>query len=136
MPLIKAVGQSGAAVRRFSLQGPFPVDRQKELSAYVMDVMGIDKISACFGNRYPFTTREFSKNDVRITTKYIEEDLTSNSVQCSRRRTPYMNWSVDDALIPPRLSGTRSHYGYSRIPVETLGEQYRQEFFVLPAYLS
>ena len=43
-----------------------------------MDLMGIDKERCILREtEHPFTT-EFSKNDVRITTKYKEDDLTSN----------------------------------------------------------
>lgn len=118
VPLIKAVGKAEQPSVDF-LQGPFPVDRQKELSAYVMDVMGIDKDRCVLREtEHPFTT-EFSKNDVRITTKYIEEDLTSNlySVVHEGGHAMY-ELSVDDTLLHSPLghgATTAIHESQSRL---------------------
>lgn len=78
VPLIEAVKKSENKPDTSFLEGRFDIEKQKELSAYVMDLMGIDKERCILREtEHPFTT-EFSKNDVRITTKYLEEDLTSN----------------------------------------------------------
>ena len=78
VPLIAAVQKSSDKPDTSFLSGTFPIEKQKELSAYVMDLMGIDKERCILREtEHPFTT-EFSKNDVRITTKYKEDDLTSN----------------------------------------------------------
>lgn len=98
VPLIHAVGEAKQPDASF-LAGPFDIGAQKELSEYVMDVMGIDK-NRCIlrETEHPFTI-EFSKNDVRITTKYLEEDLTSNlySVVHESGHAMY-ELSIDDAL--------------------------------------
>ena len=60
------------------MEGPFDVQRQKALSQAVMDIMGLDRSRCVLGeSAHPFTT-EFSKFDVRITTRYAEDDMASN----------------------------------------------------------
>ncbi|MDP1724235.1 MAG: carboxypeptidase M32 [Alphaproteobacteria bacterium] len=59
-----------------ALQGPFPIERQKELGLKIMDFLGFDKN---FG-RLDISTHPFcggSTNDVRITTRYDENDFVS-----------------------------------------------------------
>jgi len=98
VPLIKAVGEAKQPDTSF-LAGPFDIEAQKELSEYVMDVMGIDKERCILREtEHPFTM-EFSKNDVRITTKYLEYDLTSNLYSVIHESGHGMyELSVDDAL--------------------------------------
>lgn len=56
----------------------FPLERQKELSDYVMGVMGIDRTHCGLATtEHPFTI-DFSKYDVRITTHYHEWDFASS----------------------------------------------------------
>ena len=135
VPLIKAVGKAEQPSVDF-LQGPFPVDRQKELSAYVMDVMGIDKDRCVLREtEHPFTT-EFSKNDVRITTKYIEEDLTSNlySVVHEGGHAMY-ELSVDDALIHSPLghgATTAIHESQSRLWENGIGRSFSFCWLIFP----
>jgi Zn-dependent carboxypeptidase len=78
VPLIKSINQCSLKPREDFLHQKFDIARQSELSDYVMDVMSVDK-SRCTikETEHPFTI-EFSKNDVRITTKYLEDDLASN----------------------------------------------------------
>jgi carboxypeptidase Taq len=60
------------------LEVRFPLERQKELSDYVMGVMGIDRGHCGLGTtEHPFTMG-FSKHDVRITTHYHEGDFASS----------------------------------------------------------
>lgn len=60
------------------MEGPFDVQRQKALSQAVMEIMGLDRSRCVLGeSAHPFTT-EFSKFDVRITTRYAEDDMASN----------------------------------------------------------
>lgn len=98
VPLIQAVGAVQQPDTSF-LTGPFDIETQKELSEYVMDVMGIDKERCILREtEHPFTI-EFSKNDVRITTKYLEEDLTSNLYSVIHESGHGMyELSIDDAL--------------------------------------
>lgn len=98
VPLIQAIGAARQPDISF-LAGPFDIDMQKKLSDYVMDVMGIDKDRCILREtEHPFTI-EFSKNDVRITTKYLEDDLTSNLYSVVHESGHGMyELSVDDAL--------------------------------------
>lgn len=98
VPLIKSVGEAKQPDTSF-LAGPFAIDAQKALSEYVMDVMDIDKDRCILREtEHPFTI-EFSKNDVRITTKYVEDDLTSNLYSVVHESGHGMyELSIDDAL--------------------------------------
>lgn len=77
-PVLHAIIEKGQQPDTAFLHGTFPVERQKELSAYLMELMGIDKTHCVLReSEHPFTV-EFSRDDVRITTKYMEDDLLSN----------------------------------------------------------
>lgn len=78
VPLLQKIQQSSVKPEMMFLQNRFDIGAQKKLSEYIMEVMGIDS-NRCIlrETEHPFTT-EFSKNDVRITTKYAETDLLSN----------------------------------------------------------
>ena len=57
---------------------PFPIEKQRELSNYVMALMGIDRGHCGLAvTEHPFTT-DFSKYDVRITTHYYPDDFVSS----------------------------------------------------------
>lgn len=59
------------------LKNHYQKEKQQELSEYIMDVMGIDKGHCGIGEtEHPFTTN-FSKYDVRITTHYHDNFLSS-----------------------------------------------------------
>lgn len=118
VPLIRAVGQADQPDTGF-LEGPFDIAAQKELSEYVMEVMGIDKSRCILGEtEHPFTT-EFSKNDVRITTKYVADDLTSNLYSVIHESGHAMyELSIDDALLHSVLgegATTAIHESQSRL---------------------
>ena len=118
VPLIRAVGEAGQPDTSF-LAGPFDIEKQRELSEYVMGVMGIDRARCTLGEtEHPFTT-EFSKNDVRITTKYVEEDLTSNLYSVIHESGHAMyELSIDDSLIHSVLgegATTAIHESQSRL---------------------
>lgn len=74
VPLIKKIGETGKNKALPVLTG-FPVEKQKELTRYLMDYMGIDpNHCVCGETEHPFTL-EFTKDDVRITTHYYEENF-------------------------------------------------------------
>ena len=76
-PLIGRIEEAEQPDRSF-LEGSFDIERQKELSRTVMELMGLDPRRCVLGeSAHPFTT-EFSKFDVRITTRYAEDNLASN----------------------------------------------------------
>ena len=60
------------------LYRPCPIEQQRILSDYIMDVMGIDRSHCSIAEtEHPFTTN-FSNKDVRITTHYYENSFTSS----------------------------------------------------------
>jgi len=76
VPLIHAIGDrppiSGA-----DLTGPFPIDRQRQLSAWLMEMMGIAPDRSLLAeSEHPFTNG-LSYLDVRLTTHYYENNLLS-----------------------------------------------------------
>ncbi len=76
-PLIAKIVEKGQPDMAF-LTGPFDVERQRSLSKLLMEIMGLDRAHCALGeSAHPFTT-EFSKFDVRITTRYATDSLTSN----------------------------------------------------------
>jgi len=78
VPLIKRIGKSKVNIRTDFSKREFPVWKQRILSDYLMEVMTIDRGSCAIGEtEHPFTTN-MNKYDVRITTKYKADMMTSN----------------------------------------------------------
>ncbi len=76
VPLIRRVNEHADRVDDAPLYHPFPLETQRRLSSFVMDVMGLDKNRCILGEtEHPFTN-DFSKYDVRITTHYYENAFT------------------------------------------------------------
>ncbi len=77
VPLIAKI-QSVPQVESAFLNKCYPVERQRELAEYIMDVMDIDKSHCVLSeSEHPFTSG-FNNKDVRITTHYYENDLASS----------------------------------------------------------
>ena len=75
VPLIHAVS-AAKQVDDSLLFGHFPIEAQRKLSDYLMDVMKLDRAHVGIGEtEHPFTTG-FTKYDVRITTHYHEENFS------------------------------------------------------------
>ena len=56
----------------------YPVEKQREFSDYLMDVLGMDRSHCGIAEtEHPYTTN-FNNKDVRITTHYHEDDLSSS----------------------------------------------------------
>lgn len=78
VPLLARIRQEGRAIRTDFIRQPWPLDAQKELARRVMRRMGVDADHCAIGeSAHPFTT-EFYNGDVRITTHYDPEDMTSS----------------------------------------------------------
>ncbi len=76
VPVIKAIGKKEQFEFPFMKQS-YPVDKQRELSDYLMQVMAIDRDRCAIDEtEHPFTTN-FCPDDVRITTHY-HDDFTSS----------------------------------------------------------
>ena len=77
IPLIARVSAAEPIDDGF-MHARFPVETQRKLSDYLMEVMAIDRGRCAIGEtEHPFT-ENFGKNDVRITTHYYEDDLTDS----------------------------------------------------------
>lgn len=60
------------------LHGDFPLARQRELSDYLLRVMGVDRAHCAIAEtEHPFTTG-FTKYDVRVTTHYYPDNFASS----------------------------------------------------------
>ena len=77
VPLLRRV-TSAQQVDDSFLYGSFPVDKQSQLSDYLMDIMGLNRTYCGIAQtEHPFTTN-FSNKDVRITTHYYEDNAVSS----------------------------------------------------------
>ncbi|MEA4833435.1 MAG: carboxypeptidase M32 [Oscillospiraceae bacterium] len=77
VPLVHAVSEADQIDDSPLLQD-FPVDKQRGFSSYLIDILGIDRRSCIISEtEHPFTI-QFSKKDVRITTHYYENQLSSS----------------------------------------------------------
>ncbi|MBQ9301061.1 MAG: carboxypeptidase M32 [Clostridia bacterium] len=75
VPLIHAVSNAAQVDDRI-LFGHFPLEQQKKLSDYLMEVMKLDRAHVGIAEtEHPFTT-SFTKYDVRISTHYHEENFS------------------------------------------------------------
>ena len=74
-PVIRRV-QAAEPLDDSCLWGHFPIARQRELSDYIMGVIGLDPMHVGIGEtEHPFTTC-FSRHDVRLTTHYHEDNFS------------------------------------------------------------
>ncbi len=77
-PLIAAVGESGRSIDDSFLAKAYPIEGQRALSKYVMELMTVDPAHCILGEvEHPFTIN-FSRNDVRISTHYYENAVASS----------------------------------------------------------
>ena len=77
VPLLKRV-TSAQQIDDSFLYGSFPVEKQSQLSDYLMDIMGLNRTYCGIAQtEHPFTTN-FSNKDVRITTHYYEDNAVSS----------------------------------------------------------
>ncbi|MCL2003652.1 MAG: carboxypeptidase M32 [Oscillospiraceae bacterium] len=75
-PLVKDIGKSGVKPRE--IKGQFPAAKQRELTPWLSAFMGYDLSRGKVGEvEHPFCMT-INRNDVRITTKYHENDLTAS----------------------------------------------------------
>ena len=78
VPLIRKIAEKGDCIRYDFMNSICPIELQKKLSDYIMEVMHINRDDCSIGEtEHPFTMG-FNKHDVRITTHYHEDSLVSN----------------------------------------------------------
>ncbi|HNW04250.1 MAG TPA: carboxypeptidase M32 [Oscillospiraceae bacterium] len=77
VPLIQKIAKA-SRIDDTPLLGVYPVEKQKQLTNYLMDFMGIDLSHCnCSETEHPFTL-EFTNEDVRITTHYYENNFAAS----------------------------------------------------------
>ena len=77
VPVIRAIGEREQPDDSF-LYLEYPVQGQRELADYLMEVMGLDRAHCGLGEtEHPFTL-EFNNKDVRITTNYDPDNVASS----------------------------------------------------------
>lgn len=78
VPLVKKIGESKVRIDDSFLYKYYPVDKQREFSDYLMEVLGADRSRCNIGEtEHPYTIN-FNRDDVRITTHYLEDDVSSS----------------------------------------------------------
>lgn len=77
-PLIRRIITEGKPADTGFLGSSWPLAAQRSLSEYLMQLLGLDPAHCCLGeSEHPFTD-ELYKGDVRITTRYHENDFASS----------------------------------------------------------
>ena len=77
VPFIKRLLDEGTRPRADFLRGTFPADKQRQISLRVLEAMGYDfKAGRLDTAVHPFTITT-GPGDVRVTTRFIEDDLVS-----------------------------------------------------------
>ena len=78
LPLIKKIKSIKQPVDSSILKSPVKIEIQKEITELICDYLNFDRTWGYFGESvHPFTSA-ISKNDVRLTTRYHEDDFISN----------------------------------------------------------
>ena len=135
VPLIHAICEKGDVINTSFLEKSCPIETQRKLSDYIMDVMKINRDDCSIGEtEHPFTT-EFNKHDVRITTHYYENMVASSmySVIHEGGHAIY-ELNTGDDLIGTTMAGGASmgiHESQSRFYENILG---RRPAFWIPIY--
>ena len=136
VPLVRAITEKGRQPESGFLFGDFSLEKQHELSDYLMKVLTIDPAHCTIGEtEHPFTL-EFNKDDVRITTHYHRDDPMSSfySVMHEGGHALYELHTGDDLRWTSLASGASSgiHESISRFFENIIGRSYGFCSFILP----
>lgn len=131
VPLIKRVVMKNDSIRDDFLYTACPIQDQRRLSDYLMQVMCINRDDCAIGEtEHPFTTN-FNKHDVRITTHYYENMFASSmySVIHEGGHALYELNTGDDLIGSPLAGGASMgiHESQSRFFENIIG---RSEAFI------
>lgn len=131
LPLVEKTSALRDTIDDRFLFAHYPLEGQRALSDYIMQVMCIDRNHCSIGEvEHPFTT-EFNKHDVRITTHYYEDAVASSfySVVHEGGHALYELNTGDDLIGSPLASGTSMgiHESQSRLFENIIG---RSEEFI------
>ncbi|MBO4562155.1 MAG: carboxypeptidase M32 [Clostridia bacterium] len=124
VPLIHRIGEKQPPEDGF-LKKHYPAWKQRKLSDYLMEVMGINRDDCAIGEtEHPFTTG-FNKHDLRITTHYYEDALASSmySVIHEGGHATYEMGNSDELIGSPLFGGASCgmHESQSRFYENIIG---------------
>ena len=124
VPLVKAISEKEQPDTAF-LDQSYPIEGQKKLAKYVMEVMGLDPDKCTIAeSEHPFTCG-FNNHDVRITTHYYENNPTfSLSSTIHEGGHALYELGVEDAYNGTCLTGGASmgiHESQSRFYENIIG---------------
>ena len=136
VPLVHQITERGRQPRDYFLHQEEPIEKQRELSDYLMDVLTIDRNHcAITETEHPFTL-EFNKDDVRITTHYHLNEVMSSfySVMHEGGHALYELHTGDDLRFTALASGASSsiHESISRFFENIIGRSRGFCDFILP----
>ena len=78
VPLLRRIREEGKPIRTDFLTRPCPIDRQEEMSRWLLKLEGLrESALVLMTTEHPFT-ETFGPHDVRVTTHYYEENFISN----------------------------------------------------------
>ena len=135
VPLIRRITESGRQPDNSFLLQNYPLEGQRALSDYLMKALTIDRrYCAIAESEHPFTI-EFSKHDVRITTRYDRSNLAFAMFSTIHEggHALYELYTGDDLMYTFLAHGTSMgiHESQSRLFENMLG---RSEAFIQMLY--
>lgn len=136
VPLVHAIAEKGWQPRSDFLHREASIEKQRELSDYLMDVLTIDRSHCGIGEtEHPFTLN-FNKDDVRITTHYHLREVMSSfySVMHEGGHALYELHTGDDLRFTSLAAGASSsiHESISRFFENIIGRSKGYCAFILP----
>lgn len=131
VPLIHKISEKSNFINTSCIEKKFSIEKQRMFSDYLMEVMNINRDDCGIGEtEHPFTIN-FNKHDVRITTHYHEENITSSmySVIHEGGHALYELNTGDDLIGSPLAGGASMgiHESQSRFFENIIG---RSEAFI------
>jgi carboxypeptidase Taq len=122
-PLVKRIGQADKQPR--AVKGTYPAEKQRAFTAWLAAFMGYDASRGRIGEVAHPICMKISRNDVRITTKYHENNLLASlySIMHEAGHGTYEQ-NVDEALEAYGLSAIDSkgmHESQSRLMENMIG---------------
>ena len=136
VPLVHKISEKGWQPRSDFLHQEASIEKQRELSDYLMQVLTIDRNHCSIGEtEHPFTL-EFNKDDVRITTHYHLNEVMSSfySVMHEGGHALYELHTGDELRFTSLASGASSsiHESISRFFENIVGRSKGFCAFILP----
>ena len=136
VPLVHQISEKGWQPRADFLHQKASIEKQRELSDFLMKVLTIDRNHCSIGEtEHPFTL-EFNKDDVRITTHYHLTEVMSSfySVMHEGGHALYELHTGDDLRFTSLASGASSsiHESISRFFENIIGRSREFCAFILP----